>query len=106
MVDTDYTIEFFIVDTLGGAPMKYISLSSLPKFHGITTEYPYALFFKFYVLFRSYDYTTDLQKLKLFPATLKGASLRWFMGLGGDTITSWDNMHKTFLKKYQEYHRS
>jgi hypothetical protein len=47
-----------------------------------------------------------LQKLKLFPATLKGATLRWFMGLGGGTITSWDDMKKTFLEKYQEYCRS
>jgi len=37
---------------------------------------------------------------------LKGASLRWFMGLGGGTITYWDDMKKTFLEKYQEYCRS
>jgi len=28
------------------------------------------------------------------------------MGLDGGNITSWDEMQKTFLKKYQEYYRS
>jgi len=43
-----------------GSPMKSISLSSLPNFHGITTEGPYAFLFKIDVLCESYDYTTDL----------------------------------------------
>jgi hypothetical protein len=29
---------------------------------------------------------------------LKGAALRWFMGLGVDSITSWDNMKQIFLE--------
>lgn len=41
-----------------------------------------------------------LKKLKLFPSTLKGASLGWFMGLGGRTINSSDDMKNTFLTKY------
>jgi len=61
--------------------------------------------FEFDVLCRGYDYTTDPQKLKLFPSTLKGA-LRWFMGLGGGVITDWDHMKTAFLKKYQDYFRS
>jgi len=28
------------------------------------------------------------------------------MGLGGDTITSWDQMKEAFLNKYQDYCRS
>jgi hypothetical protein len=32
--------------------------------------------------------------------------LRWFMGLGGDSITSWDNMKLIFLGKYQDYCRT
>jgi hypothetical protein len=46
------------------------------------------------------------QKLKLFPSTLKGEYLRWFMGLGGGTINSWDEMKQTFLTKYQDYCRT
>jgi hypothetical protein len=39
-------------------------------------------------------------------ATLKGENLIWFMGLGGGTITSWDDMNEIFLEKYQEYYKS
>jgi len=42
----------------------------------------------------------DAQKLKIFLATLKGITLRWFMGLGGKSISSWDKMKKAFLEKY------
>ena len=52
---------------------------------------------------RIYDYATEAQKLRLFPVTLKDSALRWFMGLGGNTITSWDQMKRIFLSKFQEY---
>jgi hypothetical protein len=41
--------------------------------------------------------------MKLFPATLKNATLHQFMGLGGKSIHTWDDMKKYFLKKYQDY---
>ena len=66
--------------------MKRIPLSSLPYFQGMTIEDPDTLFFEFDVLCRRYDYTSDAQNMKLFPTTLKGATLRWFMGLGFSTI--------------------
>lgn len=37
---------------------------------------------------------------------MKGESLRWFIGPDGNTITSWDEIKKTLLGKYQEYCRS
>lgn len=80
--------------------MKAIPLQNLFNFHGMAYEYLDAFLFEFDVLCRGYDYTTDPQKLKLFPSTLKGARLRWFMGLGGGTITSWDEMKEAFLTKY------
>jgi len=54
-------------------------------------------------LCRSYDYSSDAQKLNLFPVTLKDAALCWFAGLGGKTISSWGKMKRVFLSKYQEY---
>ena len=45
-------------------------------------EYPGTFLFEFDVLCRGYDYISDTQKFKLFPATLKGATLRLFMRLG------------------------
>lgn len=37
---------------------------------------------------------------------LKECSLRWFMGSKDDSITSWDDMKKYFLKNYHDFHRA
>eukprot|EP00253_Pinus_taeda_P022314 PITA_22314 len=86
--------------------MKAMPLQHIPTFHGLTSEDPDAFLFEFDVLCRGYDYTIDPQKLTLFPSTLKGAALRWFMGLGGGVINNWEQMKESFLKKYQDYCRS
>jgi hypothetical protein len=99
------TLEYPIVDLVVNAPMKEIPLQNLPTFHGLISEDPSAFLFKFDVLCRGYDYTYEPQKLKLFPLTLKGVASRWFMGLGGGTINSWDQMKHAFLTKYQYYCR-
>jgi len=39
----------------------------------------------------------DSQKLKLFPSTLEGAALKWFMGLVTQSIRTWNDMKQTFL---------
>lgn len=83
--------------------MKAIPLQNIPTFHGLTPEDPDAFLFEFDVVCRGYDYTIDSQKLKLFPSTLKGAALCWFMGLGRGTINDWEQMKTSFLKKYQDY---
>jgi hypothetical protein len=86
--------------------MKKIPLSALPNFHGLSSEDPDEFLFEFDILCRSYDYVSNAQKLKLFPATLKGNALRWFMSLGGHVITTWDQMKQKFLNKYQDYYRT
>jgi len=65
------TLEYPIVDQVANVTMKAIPLQSIPTFHGMITEDPDAFLFEFDVLYRVYDYTTDPQKLKLFPSTLK-----------------------------------
>jgi len=77
------TLEYPIVDQVANAPMKAIPLQNIPTFHMMVTEDLDAFMFEFNVLYRGYDYTTDPLKLKLFPSTLKGVALKWFMGLGG-----------------------
>ena len=72
--------------------MKNILPSVLPRFYGKATEDSDEFIFEFDILCRSYDYTTNAQKLKLFPATLKDNALCWFMSLGGGTVTTWDQM--------------
>jgi hypothetical protein len=87
------TLGFPIGDLPRGvAPMKNIPLSALPNFHGLSSEDPDEFLFEFDILCRSYDYISNAKKLKLFPATLKGTALRWFMSLGVHVITTWDQM--------------
>ena len=69
------TLQFLIQQPEGTAPMKNISPSVLPCFHGRAAEDPDEFLFEFYILCRSYDYVTDAHKLKRFPATLKENAL-------------------------------
>jgi hypothetical protein len=75
------TLEYPIVDPVANAPMKAIPLQNLPTFHGLISEDPDAFLFEFDVLCRGYDYTSEPQKLKLFPSTLKGAALHLVYGI-------------------------
>ena len=83
--------------------MRNIPPAALPHFYGKVHEEPNSFLFEFDIMCRSYDYSSDAQKLKLFPATLKDVALRWFMGLGGNTISSWEKIKRVLLSKYQEY---
>ena len=83
------TLQFPIQQPEGIAPMKNISPSVLPHFYGKATEDLDEFLFEFDILCRSYDYTTNAQKLILFSATLKDNALRWFMSLGGGIVTNW-----------------
>ena len=83
--------------------MKNISPSILPNFHGLKSEDPETFLFEFEVLCRSYYYLQDSQKLNLFPSTLKGAALKWFMGLVTQSIRTWNEMKREFLERYLDY---
>jgi hypothetical protein len=100
------TLEYSIVDLVTNAPMKAIPLQNMPTFHGLISEDLDAFLSKFYFLCRGYDYTSKPQKLNLFPSTLKGAALHWYMGLGGRTINTWDEMKQASLTKYQDFCRT
>ena len=68
--------------------MENISPSVLLRFYGKATEDPNEFLFEFDILCRSYDYTTNAQKLKIFPATLKDNAIHWFTSLGGGIVTT------------------
>jgi len=99
----DNSFGFPIVDEDSRATMKNISPSVLPNFHGLRNEDPETFLFEFEVVCRTYDYLEDSQKLKLFPSTLKGAALKWFMGLFPQSIRTWNDMKQTFLDRYLDY---
>jgi hypothetical protein len=92
--------------TLGNVVrMKNIPPFFLPNFYGMSTDDPDAFLFEFDILYRTYGYIDDAHKLRLFPATLKGSALKWFMGLGENFIADWETMRKNFLKNYLSYCR-
>lgn len=93
------TFRFPIVNPNIQAQMKNISPSVLPHLYGKVHKDLESFLLKFYILCRSCDYLSDSQRLKLFPVTLKDATLCWFMGLHGNTINSWEKMKKVFLSK-------
>lgn len=64
----------------------------LPYFYGLIIEDPHTFMFEFTIVCKTYDYTIDEKKLKLFQSTLKDETLLWFMSLGGDIITTWGQM--------------
>ena len=99
---TEATFGFPILDTMQDVTMKNIPPSSLPTFYGKSNEDPDTFMFEFDILCTSYSYLQYSHKLKLFPATLKDSTLRWFMGLGESSIRTWDDMKTSFLRKYQE----
>ena len=86
--------------------MKNIPHSTLPNFYGLPSKDPNTFLFEFDVLCNSYEYINDAQNMKLFPTTLKEASLQWFMGLARKSIQTWDDMKQKFLIKYQDYCKS
>ena len=86
------SVGFPIVDEETSATMKNILPSFLPKLYGLKTEYHETFLFEFEFLCRTYDYLQDAQKLKLFPSTLKGATLKSFMSLINSSIRTWEDM--------------
>ena len=97
------TFIFPLPSLVTNANLKNIPPTALPKFYGLAAEDPNTFLFEFDILCHSFDYNIDAHKLKLFPATLKELALRWFMGLGANAATTWDEMQALFLEKYKEY---
>ena len=87
-VEQEVTFGFPILDSTRDVAMKNIPPSTLPYFHGMSTEDPDSFLFEFYILCCSYNYVNNANKLKLFQADLKYSALQWFMGLGKHTIRS------------------
>jgi hypothetical protein len=72
---TKTTFGFPILDTAPNVNMKNIPLSAPPTFYSKSSEDPDTFLFEFDIFCRSYNYSQDSQKLKLFPATLKDSAL-------------------------------
>ena len=95
------TFEFPTRDPGGVAQIHRVPPPILTNFHRLDNEDSDEFLFQLEILCRGYD----VQNMKIFPLTLKGAALQWFMSLGGNCIQTWEDMKHIFLKRYQYYCR-
>jgi len=98
------TFSFPILDQAPNFTMKIIPPLVFLNFKVMHTKDPISFLFDFDILCRGYNYINDSQKLKMFMATLKYSSIRWFMALRESTIRYLDKMKSIYIKKYQDYH--
>ncbi|KAF7802111.1 uncharacterized protein G2W53_041222 [Senna tora] len=83
--------------------LKSSLIHSLPKFRGLANEDPYNHFKEFHVVCSSMKpdkITEDHIKLRAFPFSLKDGAKKWLFYLLAGSITSWEQMMKTFLGRY------
>ena len=77
-------------------------MSMLPIFHGKPSEDPYRHvdeLSQVCEINQIHNVSTDIMKMKLFPATLRDRAKDWFLKLGKE-FTSWTEMEEEFLRKY------
>ena len=98
-------LGFHIQETDVNVQMENIPPSILPNFKGMRSKDPKKILFEVEIICRSYGYSLHIQKLNLFPTTLKDKALRWFMTLGTNSIKTWDDMKKVFLEKYKNHYK-
>ncbi|KAF7814553.1 uncharacterized protein G2W53_028522 [Senna tora] len=75
----------------------------LPKFRGLRNKDPYNHLKEFHVVCFSMKLdriTEDRIKLRAFPFSLEDATKKWLFYLPAGSITSWEQMMKTFLERY------
>ena len=83
--------------------IKPSTIQSLPTFLGLTNENPYDFLNKFQTLCSTIQLTgfiKDALRMRLFPFAVKERARHWFQSLEPDSITSWDQLQRVFLKKY------
>ncbi|KAF7843943.1 DNA-directed DNA polymerase [Senna tora] len=75
----------------------------LTKFKGLTNEDPYNHLKEFHVVYSSMKpdrITEEHIKLRAFPFSLEDVAQKWLFNIPTGSITSWDQMMKTFLERY------
>src|SRR3954463_14141311 len=98
-----------LTPSTGAYEIKTSILNALPSFYGLSKENPYhhiCDFLEFCEMQRFSNITPDQQRLRLFPYSLKDNAKAWLHALPENTITTWDQMSKTFLSKYYPAQRT
>ena len=89
-------------DVAGNFDVKLCVIQLLPKFHGLDSESPYLHPREFDEVCATLQYnnvTDDFVMLKMFPFLLKERAKSWLHSLRPNTISTWQEMTREFLKK-------
>jgi hypothetical protein len=79
------------------------TIQSLPSFIGHSTENPYDFLSEFLAIcytINLFGFTEDALRMHLFPFSLKKRVKHMFHSLAPNSITSWAQLQREFLKKY------
>ncbi|GAB2266565.1 hypothetical protein Dimus_037902 [Dionaea muscipula] len=79
------------------------TIQSLPTFNGLSQEDPYSHLSEFSSIsstLRINNFPVDAMRLILFPFSLRGQAKHWLSTLPPNSIHSWEEMSRAFLKKY------
>ncbi|XP_026443715.1 uncharacterized protein LOC113343807 isoform X2 [Papaver somniferum] len=93
----------------GNVSIKYGQMQALPKFHGLDSESPYIHLKEFDEVCTTMPFvaaTQDVVKLKLFPFSLKEKAKTWLHSLRPNTIRTWNEMTREFMKKFFPIHKT
>ncbi|XP_026385854.1 uncharacterized protein LOC113281351 isoform X2 [Papaver somniferum] len=93
----------------GNVSIKYGQIQALPKFHGLDSESAYIHLKEFDEVCTTMPFvaaTQDVVKLKLFPFSLKEKAKTCLHSLGPNSIRTWNEMTRKFLKKFFPIHKT
>lgn len=96
-------------DVVESFDMKQGVIQLLPKFHGLDSESPYLHLKEFDEVCATLQYnnvTDDVVMLKMFPFSLKETVKSWLHSLRPNTISTWQEMTREFLKKFFPTHKT
>ena len=96
-------------NVVGNFEMKSGVIQVLPKFHELDFEIPYLHLKEFDELCATLQYNNfinDVVRLKLFSFSLKEKAKSWLHSLKPNTIRTWREMTREFLKKFFPSHKT
>ena len=84
-------------------------INTLPKFHGLESEDAYFFVREFEevcLIMRIPQLGDNAVRLYFIPFSLKDLAKKWLYSLAVDSVTTWDDFIKAFLKKFYPIHKT
>ena len=89
--------------------MKPQFINTLLKFHGLESEDAYFFVREFEevcLMMRIPQLGDDAIRLRFIPFSLKDLAKKWLYSLAVDSVTTWDDFVKAFLKKFYPIYKT